>query len=121
MEHFRSCDQFSLTALVPDLTSVHPDDAFSSLPYEKGSLLLFYLETLLGGPGTTPAVGLVLLSFCLPVSSLPLCFSVTLLCPSVCMSCLSVALLDSLFYIYILLFPHPLLVQVLWTASLRII
>lgn len=26
-----------------------PDDAFSTVPYEKGSTLLFYLETLLGG------------------------------------------------------------------------
>ena len=40
-----------LTALVPRLTGVHPDDAFSCIPYEKGSSLLFYLETLLGGPG----------------------------------------------------------------------
>ncbi len=59
MEHFRSCDQLPLTALVPRLTGVHPDDAFSSVPYEKGSLLLFYLETLLGGPGTvhSPCAG----------------------------------------------------------------
>ena len=40
-----------LTALVPRLSGVHPDDAFSCIPYEKGSALLFYLETLLGGPG----------------------------------------------------------------------
>ncbi|KJE92810.1 leukotriene A4 hydrolase [Capsaspora owczarzaki ATCC 30864] len=39
-----------LTALVPSLDGVDPDDAFSSVPYEKGFNLLFYLETLLGGP-----------------------------------------------------------------------
>lgn len=37
--------------MVPKLSGVHPDDAFSRVPYEKGSLFLFYLETLLGGPG----------------------------------------------------------------------
>ncbi|KAI9228571.1 MAG: peptidase family M1-domain-containing protein [Piptocephalis tieghemiana] len=39
-----------LTALVPDLHGMDPDDAFSSIPYEKGFHLLYYLETLLGGP-----------------------------------------------------------------------
>ncbi|KAF2351754.1 Peptidase M1 leukotriene A4 hydrolase/aminopeptidase C-terminal [Trinorchestia longiramus] len=39
-----------LTALVPDLTNVDPDDAFSTIPYEKGHTLLWYLEELLGGP-----------------------------------------------------------------------
>lgn len=39
-----------LTALVPEITGVDPDDAFSSVPYEKGANLLWYLETLLGGP-----------------------------------------------------------------------
>ncbi|XP_059141199.1 leukotriene A-4 hydrolase-like [Physella acuta] len=38
------------TKLVPDLSGVDPDDAFSSIPYEKGFALLYYLETLLGGP-----------------------------------------------------------------------
>ncbi|XP_067683113.1 leukotriene A-4 hydrolase-like isoform X1 [Haliotis asinina] len=38
------------TCLVVDLKGVDPDDAFSSVPYEKGFTLLFYLETLLGGP-----------------------------------------------------------------------
>ncbi|XP_077991660.1 leukotriene A-4 hydrolase-like [Glandiceps talaboti] len=38
------------THLVPDLEGIDPDDAFSSVPYEKGSALLFYLETLVGGP-----------------------------------------------------------------------
>ncbi|XP_038211113.1 leukotriene A-4 hydrolase isoform X2 [Zerene cesonia] len=39
-----------LTRLVVNLTNVHPDDAFSSIPYEKGSLFLRYLEDLFGGP-----------------------------------------------------------------------
>nr|CAD7194165.1 unnamed protein product [Timema douglasi] len=39
------------TCLVPNLKGVHPDDAFSTCPYEKGHTILFHLETLLGGPG----------------------------------------------------------------------
>ena len=39
-----------LTNLIPDLKGVDPDDSFSRVPYEKGYTLLFYLETLLGGP-----------------------------------------------------------------------
>ncbi|EPY78897.1 hypothetical protein CB1_000994009 [Camelus ferus] len=39
------------TKLVVDLTNVDPDVAYSSVPYEKGFALLFYLEQLLGGPG----------------------------------------------------------------------
>ncbi|XP_052095289.1 leukotriene A-4 hydrolase-like isoform X2 [Mytilus californianus] len=38
------------TKLIPDLRGVDPDDAFSIVPYEKGFTLLYYLETLLGGP-----------------------------------------------------------------------
>merc|ERR1719233_2647114 len=38
------------TALVPDLSGVDPDDAFSTIPYEKGSTFLWYLEELVGGP-----------------------------------------------------------------------
>ncbi|XP_052231552.1 leukotriene A-4 hydrolase-like [Dreissena polymorpha] len=38
------------TRLVLDMKGVDPDDAFSSIPYEKGHALLFYLEQLLGGP-----------------------------------------------------------------------
>ena len=37
-----------LTALVPDLTNVDPDDAFSSVPYEKGFSLLVMIEQLVG-------------------------------------------------------------------------
>ncbi|EFN80896.1 Leukotriene A-4 hydrolase [Harpegnathos saltator] len=39
-----------LTNLVPNLTGIDPDDAFSIVPYEKGHTFLFYLEQLLGGP-----------------------------------------------------------------------
>ena len=39
-----------LTALRPNLNNVDPDDAFSSVPYEKGFSILYYLEQLLGGP-----------------------------------------------------------------------
>ncbi|CAH2089690.1 unnamed protein product [Euphydryas editha] len=39
-----------LTRLVPDLNNTHPDDSFSRVPYEKGSLFLRYLEDLIGGP-----------------------------------------------------------------------
>ncbi|OQV16841.1 Leukotriene A-4 hydrolase [Hypsibius exemplaris] len=38
-----------LTKLVPDLSGLDPDDAFGSVPYEKGHSLLFYLEQLVGG------------------------------------------------------------------------
>mmetsp|Transcript_16064 Transcript_16064/g.27698 ORF Transcript_16064/g.27698 Transcript_16064/m.27698 type:complete len:619 (-) Transcript_16064:380-2236(-) len=38
------------TKLQPDLEDRDPDEAFSKVPYEKGSLLLRYLETLVGGP-----------------------------------------------------------------------
>ncbi|XP_064011022.1 leukotriene A-4 hydrolase [Pogoniulus pusillus] len=38
-----------LTNLIPNLNEVDPDVAFSSVPYEKGFALLFYLEQLLGG------------------------------------------------------------------------
>ena len=38
------------TKLLIDMKGVDPDDAFSSVPYEKGHTFLFYLEQLLGGP-----------------------------------------------------------------------
>lgn len=34
-----------------DLKNTHPDDAFSTVPYEKGSLFLRVLEDMLGGSG----------------------------------------------------------------------
>ena len=39
------------TQLVVDLKDTDPDDVFSSVPYEKGSCFLTYLERILGGPG----------------------------------------------------------------------
>ncbi|PNF40549.1 Leukotriene A-4 hydrolase [Cryptotermes secundus] len=39
-----------LTCLVPDLRGISPEDAFSTVPYEKGHTLLFHLEELAGGP-----------------------------------------------------------------------
>jgi len=47
VEHFGP--ENPLTNLVPKLNGIDPDDAFSSVPYEKGSTLLNYLEGLLGG------------------------------------------------------------------------
>ena len=43
-----------LTALLVDLDGVDPDDAFSTVPYIKGSTFLWYLEEIVGGPGTDP-------------------------------------------------------------------
>lgn len=41
----------NLTSLVVNLKNhVHPDDSFSKVPYEKGSLFLRYLENVTGGP-----------------------------------------------------------------------
>ncbi|XP_030383492.1 leukotriene A-4 hydrolase isoform X2 [Scaptodrosophila lebanonensis] len=39
-----------LSKLVVDLSNCGPDDAFSSVPYMKGSTFLRYLEDLFGGP-----------------------------------------------------------------------
>lgn len=41
----------ALTKLVLDLKGVHPDDSFSSVPYEKGHMFLRYIEHVVGGPG----------------------------------------------------------------------
>eukprot|EP00163_Fabomonas_tropica_P010925 TRINITY_DN2127_c0_g1_i1.p1 TRINITY_DN2127_c0_g1~~TRINITY_DN2127_c0_g1_i1.p1 ORF type:complete len:659 (+),score=220.57 TRINITY_DN2127_c0_g1_i1:152-1978(+) len=38
-----------LTNLVPNLDGIDPDDAFSSVPYEKGFNFLFYLQGVVGG------------------------------------------------------------------------
>ncbi|KAK9797774.1 hypothetical protein WJX73_000383 [Symbiochloris irregularis] len=41
----------TFTALIPDLSGgIDPDDAFSKVPYEKGSYFLYYLQGLVGGP-----------------------------------------------------------------------
>ena len=38
-----------LTALTPEWIGINPDDAFSSVPDEKDSSFLYYLESLVGG------------------------------------------------------------------------
>lgn len=46
VEHFGHDHEF--TKLVIDLKGKDPDDAFSSIPYEKGFNFLYHLETLVG-------------------------------------------------------------------------
>jgi Peptidase family M1 domain len=41
------CDH-EFTKLLPNLMGKDPDDAFSSVPYEKGFTFLYHLETLVG-------------------------------------------------------------------------
>lgn len=41
-------EKHEFTKLIPTLDGVDPDDSFSSIPYEKGFNLLYYLEHLLG-------------------------------------------------------------------------
>jgi len=45
---FMSRGQDEFTKLVPLLDGIDPDDAFSSVPYEKGHYLLYYLQALVG-------------------------------------------------------------------------
>ena len=42
------CDH-TFSCLLPDLKNIDPDDAFSSIPYEKGFSFLWYLQTKAGG------------------------------------------------------------------------
>jgi leukotriene-A4 hydrolase len=46
VEHFGADHEF--TRLITDLKGKDPDDAFSSVAYEKGFTFLFYLENLIG-------------------------------------------------------------------------
>lgn len=46
IDHFGETHPY--TSLSPTLSNVDPDDAFSSVPYEKGFQFLYYLETLVG-------------------------------------------------------------------------
>lgn len=41
-------EEHNFTKLIPDLKGEDPDDAFSSVPYEKGFTFLYHLEKLLG-------------------------------------------------------------------------
>ncbi|KAK6748271.1 hypothetical protein RB195_001104 [Necator americanus] len=43
-------DSHEFTKLIQDQRGIDPDDAFSSVPYEKGSAFLFTIEQLLGEP-----------------------------------------------------------------------
>lgn len=52
-------DHMSLTALVPDITGVDPDDAFSSVPYEKGFSLLVLIEQIVRACVGRVCVGVV--------------------------------------------------------------
>jgi leukotriene-A4 hydrolase len=47
IDHFGATNP--LTNLMPKLENIDPDDAFSSVPYEKGFTLLVYLQQLVGG------------------------------------------------------------------------
>ncbi|KAI8616940.1 peptidase family M1-domain-containing protein [Chytriomyces sp. MP71] len=49
VDHYEEIGAPQYTRLVQDLKGVDPDDAFSSVPYEKGYHLLHHLETILGG------------------------------------------------------------------------
>jgi leukotriene-A4 hydrolase len=48
VKHFTEIGQGALTALVPPIEGVDPDDAFSLVPYEKGSSLIHLLERTVG-------------------------------------------------------------------------
>ena len=41
-------DDHEFTKLIPDLKGKDPDDAFSTVPYEKGFTFLYYLEKQIG-------------------------------------------------------------------------
>ena len=41
-------EDHDFTKMIPDLKGKDPDDAFSSIPYEKGFVFLYHLEKLLG-------------------------------------------------------------------------
>lgn len=46
VERFGKDHEF--TKLIVDLKGKDPDDAFSTVPYEKGFVFIFYLENLIG-------------------------------------------------------------------------
>eukprot|EP01123_Difflugia_compressa_P010193 TRINITY_DN3682_c0_g1_i1.p1 TRINITY_DN3682_c0_g1~~TRINITY_DN3682_c0_g1_i1.p1 ORF type:complete len:602 (+),score=107.08 TRINITY_DN3682_c0_g1_i1:50-1855(+) len=54
INHFGETNQ--LTALIPKLDGIDPDDAFSSVPYEKGAALLWYLESRVGRENFEPFI-----------------------------------------------------------------
>jgi len=44
VDRYKETNQLQFTKMVQDLNKVDPDDAFSSVPYEKGFNFLYYLE-----------------------------------------------------------------------------
>ncbi|KAI8920600.1 peptidase family M1-domain-containing protein [Entophlyctis helioformis] len=50
VDHFDEIKHPEYSCLCPRIHGNDPDDVFSSVPYEKGYNLLFYLEKLVGGP-----------------------------------------------------------------------
>ncbi|KAJ3135866.1 Leukotriene A-4 hydrolase [Geranomyces variabilis] len=50
VDHYAEIKRPEFTCLCPRLENQDPDEAFSSVPYEKGFNFLFYLEKALGGP-----------------------------------------------------------------------
>lgn len=53
-----------LTALVPRLLNIDPDDAFSSVPYEKGFALLYFIESLVGLDGKWSFINYLMVACC---------------------------------------------------------
>jgi len=50
VDHFLNVEgNPEFTKMVPDLEGIDPDDAFSSIPYEKGFNFLYYLTGVVGG------------------------------------------------------------------------
>jgi len=50
VQHFVEQKEMEYTKLIPDLGAGDPDDAFSSVPYEKGFNFLWHLQSIVGGP-----------------------------------------------------------------------
>jgi leukotriene-A4 hydrolase len=48
IEEYNTTGHMELTKMIPELNNVDPDDAFSSVPYEKGYNFLYYLSKLVG-------------------------------------------------------------------------
>eukprot|EP01052_Picozoa_sp_SAG31_P020550 SAG31_NODE_1550_length_7909_cov_4.107554_2_plen_293_part_00 len=51
VKEFEHRNERHYTRLVQDLAGTDPDDAFSSIPYEKGMSFLWYLQDVIGGEG----------------------------------------------------------------------
>ena len=58
------------TSLVTNLTGINPDEAFSIVPYAKGSIFLWYLEETVGGPGEYLLAFICVWNFCLMVGQI---------------------------------------------------